>query len=341
MAKIAFLKKALAGCLVLATVAAAPAATFAAEVNTPDVSAGAGAVLGSIIAENVDGEKSETSNEDTYGYENLGIADVNDYVNIREKADEDSELVGRLEKNAGCNVISEKDGWYKIESGKVTGYVKSEYILTGDAAKKIADKVAKKVATVNTTTLNVRSKASTDSSIVVQVGEGEKLKVVSEKKNGWLKVKVSGEKGYVSKEFVTVSIELEDALTLTEVKYGKGVSDVRMSVVEYALQFVGGKYVWGGSTLGVGVDCSGFTMRILGAYGVSLPHSSAAQPNSGTKVALSDVQPGDLIFYGSGGISHVAIYIGNGQIVHAANSRKGIIVSGMYYMTPICAASYF
>ena len=336
-----FLKKTLAGCLTVFTVSMSPMFTMADNVNATDVNAGVSAALSSIISENTDnGEDASGESEYRFGYENLGVADVNDYVNIRESASEDAEMVGRLEKDAGCNVLKEKDGWYKIESGKVTGWVKGDYLLTGDAAYERAGEVAKKYATVNTTTLNVRKSASTDSSIIKQVGEGSKLVVVSEKKNGWVKVKVGGDKGYVSSDYVTVALELEDALTATEVKYGEGVSDVRSSLVSYALSFVGGRYVWGGATLGVGVDCSGFTMCIYARYGVSLPHSSSAQPNSGTRISLSEVQPGDLIFYGSGGISHVAIYIGGGQIVHAANARKGIIVSGMYYMTPVCAARY-
>ena len=99
--------------------------------------------------------------------------------------------------------------------------------------------------------------------------------------------------------------------------------------------------MWGGTSLENGVDCSGFTMRILGKYGVSLPHSSKAQPSYGTKISASDAKPGDLFFYGSGSsISHVAIYIGNGQIVHASNKRDGIKVSNAFYRSPICVARY-
>ena len=112
--------------------------------------------------------------------------------------------------------------------------------------------------------------------------------------------------------------------------------------MEYAKQFLGNRYVWGGASLTNGTDCSGFTMQILGKYGVSLPHSSSAQPGCGTIINSSDAQPGDLFFYGSGSsISHVAIYIGDGQIVHASNSRDGIKVSNAYYRTPICVARYF
>ena len=340
MAGISFIKKAFAGCIAVLTVCVTPVVSMAANVDATNVNAGVSAALSTIISENTGNSNGEQDGSAAkYGYENLGVADVNDYVNIRKSASEDAEMVGRLSKDAGCNVLKEKNGWYEIESGKVTGWVKGEYLLTGDAAYERAEEVAKKYATVQTTTLNVRKKASTDSSIIKQVGEGTKLVVVSEKKNGWIKVKAGDGTGYVSSDYVTVALELEDALTATEVKYGEGVSDVRADLVSYALSFVGGRYVWGGATLGSGVDCSGFTMCIYARYGVSLAHSSSAQSGSGTRVSLSNVKPGDLIFYGSGGISHVAIYIGGGQIVHAANSRKGIITSSMYYMTPVCATS--
>ncbi|SDB09943.1 C40 family peptidase [Eubacterium oxidoreducens] len=287
-------------------------------------------------------DTSEKESDDTiYGYTNLGIADCEDYINIRKKASKESDIAGRLEKDAACEIIKTSGSWTKIKSGDVTGWVKSKYLLTGDAAKERAEEVAKTVATVNTKTLNIRTKKSTDSSIVAQVGEDTELKVLKEGSK-WIKVKYDGEKGYVSAEYVTVSVELEDALTATEVEYGEGVSDVRSALVQYALQFVGNPYVWGGTSLTNGCDCSGFTMRILGSYGVGLPHSSSAQSNYGTRISASKAQPGDLFFYGSGSsISHVAIYIGNGQIVHASNERDGIKVSSAYYRTPICVCSYF
>ena len=187
------------------------------------------------------------------------------------------------------------------------------------------------VATVKTETLRVRSDKSTDSSIVSLVGDSEKL-TVNSVDGQWVEVTVDDETGYVASDFVELSKSLPTAKTITEVKYGDGVSDVRVSLVQYALSFVGNRYVWGGTSLTNGVDCSGFTMQILGKYGVSLPHSSSAQPGCGTIINSSDAQPGDLFFYGSGSsISHVAIYIGDGQIIHSANSRKGVIISAVDY----------
>ena len=118
--------------------------------------------------------------------------------------------------------------------------------------------------------------------------------------------------------------------------YGQGVSDVRVSLVSYATQFVGNPYVWGGTSLTRGADCSGFVMSVFANYGISLPHSSRAQANCGTKISASDAQPGDLFFYGNGSsINHVAIYIGGGRVVHASSPKSGIKISGAYYRTPV------
>ena len=155
----------------------------------------------------------------------------------------------------------------------------------------------------------------------------------------WIKVDIDGEEGYVAAEYVEVTDELDTALTITEALYGEGVTDIRIEICEFAKQYVGNRYVWGGTSLTNGADCSGFTLAVYRNYGISLPHSSKAQANCGTKISVSEVQPGDLIFYGSGrSINHVAMYIGNGRVVHASNSRTGIIISNMYYRSPVSAA---
>ena len=276
------------------------------------------------------------------GYTNLAMSNISEgNLNIREEATTDSSVVGIMTKDNACEILEDDGERLKIKSGKVTGYVNASYIATGDEAEAMAQEEMSTVATVKTETLRVRSDKSTDSSIVSLVGDSEKL-TVNSVDGQWVEVTVDDETGYVASDFVELSKSLPTAKTITEVKYGDGVSDVRVSLVQYALSFVGNRYVWGGTSLTNGVDCSGFTMQILGKYGVSLPHSSSAQPGCGTIINSSDAQPGDLFFYGSGSsISHVAIYIGDGQIVHASNSRDGIKVSNAYYRTPICVARYF
>lgn len=209
------------------------------------------------------------------GYTVLGIVDAESgYINIREEANTESEIVGKIAKNAICEVVSAEADWFEIESGEIKGYISGEYLLTGIAANEKAESL---------------------------MAEGK---------------------------------ELETALTMIEYRYGKGVTDIQMEICEYARQFVGNPYRWGGTSLTKGADCSGFTLSVYAKYGVSLPHSSKAQANCGTRVDLSELQPGDLVFYGGSNIHHVAMYIGNGQVVHAQSTKTGIVISSMYYNTP-------
>lgn len=277
----------------------------------------------------------------TCGYTNLGMSVISSgNLNIRQEASTDSEVVGILTNHNACELLEDAGDWYKVTSGKVTGYVSKQYLVTGAEAEAIAQQEIKTVATVNTETLNVRAEKSTEAAVLSQVGNSEAF-TVNSIADGWVEISVDDSVGYISQDYVTVAQVLPTAKTIEQVKYGDGVSDVRASVVSYALQFVGNRYVWGGTSLEKGVDCSGFTMRILGKYGISLPHSSKAQPSYGTKISASEAKPGDLFFYGSGrSISHVAIYIGNGQIVHASNKRDGIKVSNAFYRNPICVARY-
>lgn len=272
----------------------------------------------------------------TYGYTNLGIAQADGTLNVREAPATDASIVGKMPDHAAGEILEAVDGWYKIQSGDVTGYVSADYFVTGEEAKALAEEIKQTVATVTTTTLNVREQPNTECGILALMPNGEVLNVI-EDLGDWIKVDVDSSEGYVSKEFVEISVQLPKAMTMTEVRYGQGVSDVRVDLVSYATQFVGNPYVWGGTSLTKGADCSGFTMSIMAKYGVYLPHSSKAQANCGTRISASEAKPGDLFFYGSGkSINHVAIYIGNGQIVHASNKKTGIKISNAYYRSPIC-----
>ena len=273
-----------------------------------------------------------------YGYDNIGICNVSEgNLNIRESASQDAKLVGKFPANAACEILDTEGDWSHIKSGEVEGYVLSEYLLTGTDAWNKAVVLAQYVATAKTGGLRVRAEGNTDSEIIYQLAEGEEIAILDNTQDAeWIKVDVDGDEGYVCAEYVDVDLSLKTAMTLTEARYGSGVSDVRMAICEYALQFVGNRYVWGGTSLTNGVDCSGFTMQIMAKYGVYLSHSSRAQANEGTKISTSDLKPGDLIFYGKGStINHVAIYIGGGQIVHASNKRDGIKISNYSYRTPL------
>ena len=467
-----------------------------------------------IIASQEKKENSETKKVIATGYDSLVIAQVDEYVNIRDEAStETGQIVGKLYNNSAAEIIGQTGDWYLIKSGDVTGYVNKDYFVTGAQAEELAAEVGDDVATVNTETLMVRKKASTDSDIIALVGDSQQLQVIDQE-DGWVKVAVDNDVvGYVSSDYVdceTKFVEAESIETSTareeavqsaldradqmkeaainamnnadaneaayaaqeaivaaaeakqlaseqeldynvqeiastavssadEAQYaaymaeqyqaaaeaeaarqqaeaeaayaaqqqaqasqqqqnqnwtgdqtqqetqapstttdttttpdyttgdttGSTTTDssapsgsdytgdvpqsdasssdsLRQSVVNYALQFVGNPYVYGGTSLTNGTDCSGFTQSVLANFGISISRTAASQSGGGTAVDMSNLQPGDLLFYDNGsGIGHVSMYIGNGQVVHASNEQTGIIVSNVDYRTACAARSYF
>ena len=305
--------------------------------GVPAMTAGA-SLVESIVVSEEDMDIQDDSDEDSagmaYGYTNLGVANVNDHLNIRASMDDSSKIVGKMSGNAGCEVLEIVGDKAHITSGSVEGYVSLDYLLIGQAALKRADSVVKNLATVTADGLKLRAEASTESEVKGLVAYGEELEVLAEQE-GWVKVSYGEEVAYVSADYVSVGKKLKTALNMTEFLYGEGVSDVRVELCEYAKQFIGNPYVWGGVSLTKGADCSGFVLSVYKKYGISLPHSSRAQANCGTTISMSEAKPGDLIFYAKGGrINHVAIYIGGGQVCHASSPKTGIKVSGAYYRTP-------
>lgn len=268
-------------------------------------------------------------------YENLGIALVKNYLNVRQKpsSGNSSKIIGKMIKNTACEILDEANGWYKIKSGPVTGYVSAEYVVTGEKAIEIALQEAKLRAVVSTSgsELNVRKEPNTSSKIVEKVSSDERYEVL-EILDGWVKIATVTGEGYVSAEYVEVKYALNEAVEFTPPM----TSSKRQGIIEYAQRFVGGKYRFGGTSLTKGIDCSAFVQQIYAKYGISLPRTSKPQSKCGRSISWSQIQPGDLIFYGRSGVSgvgHVAIYIGNGKIVHAASERLGITISNARYTT--------
>jgi len=214
-------------------------------------------------------------------------------------------------------------------------------LVADDYANEVINALVLNRAKTGLQIVAVRSTATTDCAVITLIPRDEELDVVEVMGNGWIKFMLDDEEAYVSGDFVKVEERLEKAATLTELLYGQGVSNARVDLVQYAKQFIGNKYVWGGTSLTNGVDCSGFTMRVYEKYGISLPHYSVAQSKMGRKTTLADIQPGDLVFYAKNGtINHVAIYIGGGQVVHASNERTGIKISSVNYRTPAAIRSF-
>ena len=302
--------------------------------------------------------------EEEESFKNLVIAKVNDYVNVRDLPSEDGNIVGKLYDKSVGNYIEEVDGWYKISSGSVEGYVKGEFCVTGDDAVGYAKEAGIRIATVTTTTLKVREQPGLEETVLGLVPLGDEL-IVTEELDGWVKVNIEEGDGYVSTDYVTLSTEFVKAESIEEEKarlakekaatqaakeaaskkakenasssgsttsggktYASPTGSSGEDVVKFALQFVGNPYVYGGTSLTNGADCSGFVMSVYNNFGVSLPHSSAADRSVGATVnGIENARPGDIICYSG----HVGIYVGNGQIVHASTSKTGIIVSSATY----------
>lgn len=303
-------------------------------------------------------------------YANFAIADVDNYVNVRNLPSTDGEIVGKIYDGAVAQVLDvagENDEWFQITSGNVEGYIKAEFFIYGDAAAEVMDEYVTKYALVKADRLNVRKDATTDSDRIGYIDNGEKVKI-AEELGEWIKVQYLQEKeGYVAAEYVQVLEEYTYAKTLEEerkeIEAKKALeqrqkvsenlvpeltenvqepntnyatnTELRASIVSYALQYVGNKYVSGGTSLATGTDCSGFTCFVYADFGYSISRTPEGQySGAGRSIDSGELQQGDIVCYSSNGgksCTHVAMYIGDGQVVHAANSRKGVITSNVNY----------
>lgn len=266
-------------------------------------------------------------------------------------------------------IVTCEDGdWLSVVSGNATGYIKAEYFIYGDEAVNVIEDYVDRYAVVNADRLNIRESPDLEAKRIGYAVNGEKLKIIGPA-DEWIKVNYAdGKTGYVFAEYVTVKEEFIYAKTIEEEKAEKAKEaelmarqkesekakpentkiveqtpaqmptgytasgDLRTDIVNNALQYIGCPYVHGGNSLTNGTDCSGFTSLIYAQYGYGLSRTPSGQLSSnGRSVGLDEIRPGDIVCYGKSKCTHVAIYIGNGQIVHAANPRKGIVTQNVGY----------
>ncbi len=279
-------------------------------------------------------------------YNNIGVSTAKDYVNVRKTAKANGQIIGKLPGKAGCEILGESGGYYKIKSGLVTGYVSKQYLSTGKKAETLAIEYADLRAIIKIAALKVRTGPGTNYKQWTRVTK-EETYIVTEQLDGWVEIEIDGgdskngtNKGYIStsKNYVEVRYALEQAIQYTPVSTtGKTSTSLRNKIKEFAVKYIGGKYVWGGNSLSTGVDCSGFVQQVYKNFGVKLPRVSKDQATQGVAVKSANKKVGDLVFYSNSNnvIDHVGIYIGNNQIVHAASSRTGIRISSWNYRDPV------
>lgn len=388
-------------------------------------------------------------------YENIAVSQVSDYVNIREQATTNSKIVGKIYNNCAATILETVEGeggsWYRIQSGSVNGFIKSQYFITGQEAEMLAQSIGREFVTVSVDNLRLREEPNLTSNVLTMVSSGSRY-VVQGDEGDFYKVEVDADLiGYIAKSYCKVEVEFDQAVSLEEERQkleeeaqrkrdaqtaianleqtikveenkdviipanpaqsddsaitsapsantaqnsqaqspssgqnssdsksaasapgktnssnsssqigssgpssgtvsspvaGPGssaavVSATRTAIVAYAKQFLGNPYVYGGTSLTNGADCSGFTQSVFAHFGITTGRSSRDQAAQGKEISMSAIQPGDLLFYASGSyINHVAIYIGDGKIIHSSNPTTGITITKYNYRTPCKAVTF-
>ena len=265
-------------------------------------------------------------------YAGAGTVTV-DALRLRSEPNTSSAILATASKGSHVVVLEDAgSGWYKVDCDTIVGYMSGEYLTVASSLD--ADLGYAYVDTDNST-LNLRSDATTDSSRLTSI-PGRTVVAIEGIKNGWFKVTYGGKTGYISGDYVLLVQDTDGSRADGE---GKAVtaSSLGAEIAAYAQQFLGCKYVYGGNGPS-SFDCSGFTKYIYQQFGYSLNRTATAQLSNGVSVSMSELQPGDLVFFKyrtSKPVSHVGIYIGNGQFIHASTNAYKVqidtLTSGHYY----------
>ena len=253
-------------------------------------------------------------------------------VNLRSEANTSSSILAELKNGTAVTVVSTANGWCKVTYSGKTGYIKQDYVSTTGSASNTSNNTSASTGTAATvkcsSTVNFRSAASTSSTVLGELKNGTSVTVLSTS-NGWSKVSYAGKTGYISADYL-VSASTGTAITPSNTAASVSISAKRQSVLNYAAQFLGVPYVYGGSTPS-GFDCSGFTSYVFKNTVGSIPRVAQAQYDATTRVSKDNLLPGDLVFFGSStsSISHVGIYVGNNQFIHAPSTGDVVKYSSL------------
>lgn len=275
-----------------------------------------------------------------------------EFIYIRSLPDENSDWTGKLYGNSTVNVLEYNSDWVKIQSGETEGYVPAEVLYVGEEAKQHAGEYESTQAVVTADVLNVRAGQGTDTPVLTQIMQGQQYVVTGEAVEGWYPVQVGESAGWVSGEYIKIETEYsyaeskeqeaerleaeaaarerEEAEKQRQAQEAAALQKQRsagQAVIDYACQFIGNPYVWGGTSLTDGADCSGFVQSVYAHFGVSLPRTTWDMESVGVPVSYDEAVPGDIVLYDG----HVGLYMGDGNIVNAMNEADGI---------GICSATY-
>lgn len=264
--------------------------------------------------------------------ETLGTVTA-DILNVRSQPSTSSQVLSKTYFGDKVSILAKEGDWYKIQlDSSDIAYVFSEFVNETTSNPSTGTLVTEtSVASVTSTSighgrvmvpiLNFRAAATLSSDVIGKLAQYETVTILATE-GDWYKIQTSSNQiGYAYSTYITTY----DPSAVSD------MSDVRGQIVEYAKQFLGNPYVYGGTSLTNGVDCSSFTQQILGKFGYRINRTSYTQYNNGRRISANELLPGDLVFYGfSGVISHVGLYIGNGKIIHASSPSTGVIISGLY-----------
>jgi len=279
-------------------------------------------------------------------------------MNVRQEPSVSSARVGGAKEGDTFIITGDNGTWVSITFNGKKAYLKKSYLTITYKFKDVTpvgssssnsssgsssnSSSSTQTGTVTASSLKVRKGAGTSYDVITTVSKGTKLTITGSSGN-WYKISIkvdgSTKTGYVSKDYVSIGSSSSGSSSGSSSNTGSGSGS---EIAEYALQFLGNPYVYGGTSLTNGCDCSGFVQSVFKHFGYSLPRTSAAQSESGTKISIDNVKKGDLLFYAKNGtVNHVGIYIGDGKIVNASNEKVGITTYRYDYRTPVAARRYW